>query len=229
MGRKNEATPADPVPGKTETVRTPLEELYAEVGRCTACFGKNEIFVPEPDRVPTGPCAEVLIIGEQPDRELALASGQSGIFHPDTSALKLAEYLEKAGIDPSTFFYTTAVMCLPRDATLRTSRPHGTEVKNCVRHLGRLIALLKPTLIIPLGHTSVQSLQWLYPQWTELRQYILNYDIGKMLRRDDFGVYPLLHTTPRTWSTRSEEAQIRDWKRIPKLLKTIRSTSQASS
>jgi len=201
--------------------RTILDAFLADVRRCTSCYGKSEIFVPELDPLASSR-VDILVIGEQPDRELALASGRMGIQHPDSSAVQLAEYLAAAGLALSDVFYTTSVLCIPRDAELRAGRPSAPEVRNCGRHLQRLITMLDPALLIPLGHTSVQSLQWLYPNWTELRQYILNYDIGKMLRRGSFGVYPLLHTSPRTWATRSREAQTRDWKRIPQLLSTLR-------
>jgi uracil-DNA glycosylase family 4 len=196
-------------------------ELHSQVSLCSACFGKDAIVVPKFGPIPVSP-PQVLILGEQPDREACLASGQNDLDNVgDPSIERLRMFMEKASLDPADVYYTTSVLCFPQDAARRPNRPAVREVKACTVYIQFLLAQLTPKLIIPLGHTAIQSIQWIYKDWRDLRQFILNYDIGNVLERKGISVYPLYHPSTFTLKSRPENRQIRDWQRIPVLLKSM--------
>jgi len=198
-----------------------VEEFHSRVSDCPTCFGPDAIVVPGFREIGTPP-PQILILGEQPDREAALASGKNDLDNvDDPSGERLRMFMEKAPLDPANVYYTTSVLCLPRDATRRPNRPPTSEVKSCTVHVQFMLSLLLPRLVIPLGHTAIQSLQWIFRDWRELRQFILNYDIGNVLERKGMYVYPLYHPSTFTLKSRPENRQIRDWQRIPMILKTM--------
>ena len=83
------------------------------------------------------------------------------------------------------------------------------------------LLLADPHVIVPLGHTPVQALQWIYSDWQEMKTFMLNFDIGKVLRRDGLAVYPLYPTVEGTLKARSAERQARDWMRLPSVLSSV--------
>ena len=201
--------------------RDRMRDFQATVARCATCFGQGGVTVPRfaeigQHRPP------VLILGEQPDREVSLATGRNDLDNVGDPAIeRLRMFLEKAPLGPGDVYYTTSVLCLPRDAAHRPKRPSAREVKACTMHVQFLLGYLSPRLIVPLGHTAIQSIQWIFKDWTELRQFILNYDIGNVLERKGISVYPLYHPSTFTLKSRPENRQIRDWQRIPMLLKSM--------
>ncbi len=197
-----------------ESIRT----LYEDAGDCTRCHRECGIHVPRPDHVPTNGHVRLLIIGEQPDREVAFGTSLSGIHNPGPEMERLRKFLAKGGVDEDEMLYASCVFCLPRDPQARPGRPSLDETKKCTRHLTQLVELVKPQVVIPLGHTAVQAIQWVYRDWKELRQFILNYDVGQVIERNGTVVYPLYHTSCGTVKARSEERQSRDWGRLSGIL-----------
>jgi DNA polymerase len=196
-----------------------IRNLMGEIGNCSLCHSVCGIDVPalEGSALETGD-VRYLIVGEQPDHETFTHTGRNGIENPTPEMERLRGYLAKAGIDRTRVLYTTSVMCLPRDPNRRPGRPTAQESKNCTRHLTKLIELVRPRVIIPLGHTAIQSIQSVYRDWTELRQFILNYDVGKVIERNGVAVYPLYHPSRSAVNARSELRQTRDWQRLPTIL-----------
>ncbi len=195
-----------------------IETFFEEVSRCSLCHQGCGIHVPQPDHLPTSERASILIIGEQPDREVGFGTSRNGIRNPGPEMERLRNYLSKSGIEAKDVLYATCVLCLPRDPQKRQARPSLDEAKNCTRHVTKLIELAKPRVIIPLGHTAVQAMQWVYRDWKELRQFILNYDVGNVIERNGTAVYPLYHTSCSTVKARSEDRQSRDWGRLQGIL-----------
>jgi len=201
-------------------VKNKLQTFYRQVASCRTCYGQKEgTLVPPGAPAPDG--TPVLVLGEQPDREHCLAPASNGSGVPDSGRKAVAEFLAAAGVDPTLVMYATVVQCVPQNEALRPGRPTPTEARNCVRHLKELISLVRPRVIVPLGHTSLQSLQMLYDDWTELRRYILNYDVGNVLERKGLAVYPLYHPSPTTLKARPKIRQVRDWQRIPAILDSL--------
>ncbi len=195
-----------------------IRALYEGVSKCQLCHKECGIHVPRPDQLPASDRVRVLIVGEHPDRDVAFGTGLSGIRNPGPEMERLRKFLTKGGVDEDELLYATCVFCHPLDAQGRPGRPSLSEAKNCSRHLIKLVELVRPQVIIPLGHTAVQAIQWVYRDWKELRQFILNYDVGQVIERNGIVVYPLYHTSCSTVKARSEERQARDWGRLTGIL-----------
>ena len=199
-----------------------LKEFYCGVEKCKLCYGPNAISVPVPPQTDASPGRiKVLLIGEQPHRPTVVASGVVDFGAEDPTVERLKDYLESAGVARDEVMYTTSVMCLPNDPEKRGSRPSLDEAKNCAMNLRELIEFVKPRLIIPMGHTAVHAVQWAFKSWSELRQFILNYDVGRVIERDGVRIYPLYLASSSTLDARPEVRQIRDWKRIPQILNSL--------
>jgi uracil-DNA glycosylase family 4 len=198
-----------------------IRDFHQKVVLCPTCFGRDAITVPAFSDVGANR-PQILLLGEQPDRDVAAATGQNSLENlGDPSIERLRMFIQRAPLDLSDVYYATSVLCLPRDATARPARPAIREVKGCTVHIQRLIGLLTPKLIIPLGHTAIQSIQWIFRDWRELGRFILNYDIGNVLERKGISVYPLYHPSAFTLKSRPENRQIRDWQRVPGILRSM--------
>jgi uracil-DNA glycosylase family 4 len=191
----------------------------ARVRECTLCHGANAIVVPPLD-VPDDPAkVRVLLLGEQPDRKASLARRRTGLWN-DPGLKLLRRYMEQTGMERDAFVYATAVLCVPKDESRRGPRPSTDEARNCAGHLQGILHALRPELVVTLGHTPLLTLQQAYRSWTELRQYILNYDVGRVLSMEWFSVYPLYFPTDATLKARGERRQLQDWQRIPEILES---------
>jgi uracil-DNA glycosylase family 4 len=196
-----------------------LRAFFREVNRCRLCYaGNSDILVPLPDPLPATP--RVLVIGEQPCRASA-TKGRNRMEGSEPGSEHLRSYLERAGVTLSEVLYVTAVLCVPESRELRAGRPTATETKNCSRHLRKLVERTQPKLVVPLGHTGLLALQFAFPEWTELRQFILNYDIGAVLTRGELTVYPLYLPSSSTLNARPEGRQVRDWQKVPHVLESL--------
>ncbi|MGH2569841.1 MAG: uracil-DNA glycosylase family protein [bacterium] len=197
-----------------------IRDFHGKVTQCATCFGLDAITVPKFSDIGPNP-PRILLLGEQPDRDVAGATGENSLENvADPGIERLRMFIQRAPLDLSDVYYATSVLCLPRDGSARPARPAIREVKGCTIHIQHLIGLLAPRLIIPLGHTAIQSIQWIYRDWRELGRFILNYDIGNVLERKGISVYPLYHPSAFTLKSRPESRQIRDWQRVPGILRS---------
>lgn len=195
-------------------MRDGVRALFRTVHRCRQCYADRcGIVVTTPETIPDH--VRMVVIGEQPPRE------GNGAAPSDEEATYLQTYLDRAGVDPATVLFVTAVLCHPELPALRPGRPSATEVRNCSQYLRQLLARVNPKLIVPVGHSGLLALQFALNEWTELRQFILNYDVGAVLTRKDCTVYPLYLPSPSTLKARPEGRQLRDWQKIPQLLESM--------
>jgi len=198
-----------------------IRKFFCGVAKCSKCYGNAEIVVPTPPDTSVRDRTRILIVGEQPHRPTAGKTGLLDYAETDPTVARLTDYLEEAGVAREDVTYVTTVLCFPKDESLRPGRPTFAEAKSCAQHLRRLIDLLEPGLIVPLGHTAVQGMQRTFPEWTELRQFILNYDVGRVIEAPAMVVYPLYLASSSTLEARPESRQRRDWQRIPAILKSL--------
>lgn len=196
-----------------------IRGFFRDVQRCRLCYGVgHDILVPTPAPIPQR--VRILVVGEQPSRAAA-SEGKSTLEGSEPGSEHLRSYLERAGVDLAEVMYVTAVLCVPETPELRPGRPTATETRNCSRHLRALIERAKPQIVVPLGHTGLLAVQFAFREWTELRQFILNYDIGAVLTRGDLTVYPLYFPSASTLKARPDARQLRDWQKIPSVLDSL--------
>ncbi len=94
--------------------------------------------------------ADWMIVGEAPGQ----SEDQQGLPFVGKAGLLLTEMLRAIDLDREQVFITNVVKCRPpgnRD-------PDPIEVKTCEAYLLRQIALLKPKIILALGHVAAQAL-----------------------------------------------------------------------
>jgi uracil-DNA glycosylase family 4 len=201
----------------TESIRKHLHDLR----NCNLCHGANGINVPALDVPGDGSRIRLMLLGEQPNpkAETSRRNRQKPLGLWEDPALELLrKYVARTGLAREEILYATAVLCLPKDKSRRGKRPSTDEARNCGKHVRGLLDVVRPQLVVTLGHTPLLTLQHTYQGWTELRQYILNYDVGTVLDGRDFAVYPLYFPTDATLKARGERRQMQDWMRIPKIL-----------
>ncbi|HMB70534.1 MAG TPA: uracil-DNA glycosylase family protein [bacterium] len=208
-------------------MKNAIQQLCRTVAGCTLCHGEDGIRVPKLAVPGKDQRVRLLLLGEQPDREATLGQKPIGLAH-DNSLQQLRKYVEHAGLSPDEVLYATAVFCVPRDESRRVGRPSTEEARNCARHVRRLLEAVQPQLVVTLGHTALLALQHSHREWTDLRQFILNYDVGAVLEGHDFAIYPLYFPSESTLRARGERRQLLDWKRIPSILEAAERRAAAS-
>ncbi|MGR9013667.1 MAG: uracil-DNA glycosylase [Gammaproteobacteria bacterium] len=124
------------------------ETLKTEVAQCTQCdlcstrtqtvFGSGNIN------------ADWMIVGEAPGQN----EDQQGLPFVGSAGLLLTEMLRAAGLDREQVFITNIVKCRPPD----NREPEPTEIETCKAYLLRQQALIKPKIILALGHVAAQTL-----------------------------------------------------------------------
>ncbi len=125
-----------------------LFSLAEQIRRCTECRLWKSRTLAVPGEGPTD--AKMMFIGEAPgaeeDRQGLPFIGQSGKF--------LTGMLNKIGIDRKTVFITGAVKCHP----LASRIPKKNEWETCKDlWLNQQVEIIKPSLIVLLGSTAIQS------------------------------------------------------------------------
>jgi len=125
-----------------------LFSLAEQIRRCTECSLWKSRTLAVPGEGPSN--AKIMFIGEAPggeeDRQGLPFIGRSGRF--------LTEMLNKIGIDRKNVFITGAVKCHP----LASRIPKKNEWETCKElWLDKQVELLKPSLIVLLGSTAIQS------------------------------------------------------------------------
>ncbi len=125
-----------------------LFSLAEQIRRCTECRLWKSRTLAVPGEGPSD--AKLMFIGEAPgaeeDRQGLPFIGQSGRF--------LIGILNKIGIDRKTVFITGVVKCHP----LASRIPKKNEWETCKDlWLDKQIELIKPSLIVLLGSTAIQS------------------------------------------------------------------------
>ncbi len=125
-----------------------LFSLAEQIRRCTECPLWKSRTLAVPGEGPSD--AQIMFIGEAPggeeDRQGLPFIGRSGRF--------LTEMLNKIGIDRKNVFITGAVKCHP----LASRIPKKNEWETCKElWLDQQIEVLKPSLIVLLGSTAIQS------------------------------------------------------------------------
>ncbi|MDO9424344.1 MAG: uracil-DNA glycosylase [Methylobacter sp.] len=124
------------------------EALQAEVAPCTLC-GLCE------NRTQTvfgsgNKNADWLIVGEAPGQN----EDRQGVPFVGKAGQLLTEILRAIDLDREQVFITNAVKCRPPD----NREPKSTEVETCKAYLLRQQALIKPKIILALGHVAAQAL-----------------------------------------------------------------------
>ncbi|MFI3186355.1 MAG: uracil-DNA glycosylase [Methylococcaceae bacterium] len=135
------------------------ESLQAEVSRCKRCdlCETRKSTVSGAGNIN----AEWLIVGEAP----GLSEDQQGLPFVGKTGLLLTEMLRAINLAREDVFITNVLKCRPPD----NREPKSHEVETCKTYLLREHALLKPKIILALGHVAAQALLNTQEPLVELR------------------------------------------------------------
>ena len=159
--------------------------------------------------------ARVMFIGEAPGRKGADRTRVP--FSGDQSGKNFDRFLASVGLARRDIFITSAALCNPRTATGANRRPTSKELRNCSDFLQRTIELVDPRVIVTLGGVALEALKSI-----ESHQFTLRDDAAKSRDWNGRTLIPIYHPSPQVLITsRDERAQLRDYKVVARILKTV--------
>ncbi|MDO9169145.1 MAG: uracil-DNA glycosylase [Methylobacter sp.] len=124
------------------------EVLQAEVApctRCALCKSRSQTVFGSGNKH-----ADWMIVGEAPGQ----SEDRQGLPFVGTAGQLLTEMLRAIDLDREQVFITNVVKCRPPD----NREPKSIEVETCKAYLLRQHALIKPKIILALGHVAAQAL-----------------------------------------------------------------------
>ncbi len=119
-----------------------LEEEVRSCDDCGLCEGAKNPVVGEGD-----PDSEVVFVGEAPGKR----EDERGRPFVGTAGRLLDRLLEHAGLSREEVYITNVVKCRPPG----NRRPRADEIEACSKHLERLLAIIEPRVIAPMGNTAL--------------------------------------------------------------------------
>lgn len=186
-----------------------LEELAAEIARCTECPLHQGRTHAVPGEGPED--AEIMFIGEAPgfheDQQGRPFVGAAGHF--------LEELLASIDLTRDDVFITNVIKCRPpgnRD-------PLPEEVNACEEYLDRQIELLDPTMVVTLGRFSMARA---FPKARISRVH------GQPRKIDGIVYYPMYHPAAALHRPSLRDTVEEDMRRIPDLLQRAPQMTEAS-
>ena len=189
--------------------------LWAETAACVRCPAMCEraaVLSELNGRIE----AQVMFIGEAPGRKGA--DGTRVPFCGDQSGRNFDRFLQSIGLRRDEIFITSAALCNPQSASGANRRPTSTEIRNCSDFLRRTIELVQPAIIVTLGTVALEALKLIH-----YHEFTLRGDAAKVRSWYGRQLIPLYHPSPQVLITsRSEEAQLNDYKVIARAIRTNR-------
>ena len=158
-------------------------ELVADVAtcrRCGLCEGAKNRVNGEGNLD-----SRVVFVGEAPGRR----EDESGRPFVGSAGKLLDRLLAEAGLSRRSVFISNVVRCRPPG----NRKPKGAEVEACSGHLERLLGIIEPRVIAPMGNSAVEYVFARYG----LGEAVIGGVHGKPLRAeaswDGVTVFPLYH------------------------------------
>jgi DNA polymerase len=184
-----------------------LAEIAKEIAVCRDCaLCENRT-----NTVPGAgnPEAEVMFIGEGPGKSEDLQGkpfvGAAGKF--------LNQMLESIGWQRESVFIANVVKCRPPN----NRDPEPVEVATCYHFLDAQIKIIQPKLICTLGRHSMNRF---------LPGLRISEAHGNPKRRKDGMIFlPLYHPAAALYSPSQKEIHLKDFAKIPKILKKIQTAT----
>jgi len=133
---------------------------------------------------------KVMFIGEAPGRVGADRTRRP--FFGDKSGDNFQKLLDSIGLRREDIFITSAVMCSPRSATDANRRPHRSEIKNCSAYLGRILELIRPSVVATLGGVALEALSLI-----AYHEFRLKTHAGHIQNWNGKTIVPLYHPSPQ--------------------------------
>jgi len=177
--------------------------LVESINRCSLCTrmdGRRKVLSEKNGDINSS----ILFVGEAPGR---IGADRTGIpFYGDAAGQNFERLLYTAGLTRREVFVTNAVLCNPRDEKGNNSSPTRREVRNCSLYLSILLDIIRPDIIVTLGHFALMALDIIESHNIELQR-----DVRRPIKWNEFTVLPMYHPGSRAMVHRSHVDQINDF------------------
>jgi uracil-DNA glycosylase family 4 len=185
-----------------------FEELIMEVESCRACglcVGAKNRVMGEGDLD-----SQVVFVGEAPGRR----EDETGHPFVGSAGKLLDRLLAEANLSRNGVFITNVVRCRPP----RNRRPKREEVEACSGHLERLLEIIKPKVIAPMGNSAIE---YIFERFS-IKKSVIGDAHGKLYRVEapwgNVLVYPLFHPAAAIYNRKLLVELQRDMVGLSKLL-----------
>lgn len=153
--------------------------------------------------------AGIMFVAEAPGPKGADISGIP--LQGDVTGKNFDKLLASTKWTRSDVYITNAVLCCPTNEKGHVRSPKRQEVRNCSSYLARIIELINPKVIVPLGKKALESLKEIESHQLELKR-----DVATYTKWNNRYVYPLYHPSPQVINTgkRTFEQQRLDFRQL---------------
>ena len=186
-----------------------MKRLETEVAACTLCRLHESRLNTVPGEGSLD--SPVVFIGEGPGRK----EDEAGRPFVGSAGKLLTSMLEIVGLKREDVYIANIVKCRPP----KNRRPRSDEVKACTPFLDRQLSLIAPSIIAPMGNSSVSHI---------LKKYRLeNAPIGDIhgspftvnAAWGEVKIFPLYHPAAILYNRSLESEMVKDFKALRKMMK----------
>jgi DNA polymerase len=174
---------------KKEELIEALREEIMGCGRCSLCQGASRKVMGEGNLD-----AAVVLVGEAPGRK----EDELGRPFVGSAGKLLDRMLKDAGLTREGVYITNVVNCRPP----KNRRPKRAEVEACLGHLERLLGIIRPRVVAPMGNSAIE---YFFKKF-DLKQVIIGDAHGKPVRArflwGDAVLLPLYHPAAAIYNRR---------------------------
>ncbi|WP_237562773.1 uracil-DNA glycosylase [Bacillus dakarensis] len=153
--------------------------------------------------------SDIMFVAEAPGPKGADVTGIP--LHGDATGNNFEKLLAATNWDRSDVFVTNAVLCCPTNEQGNVRKPTKQEVHNCHTYLAKIIDLVNPKVVVPLGKKALEALNEI-----ESHELILKKDVATYRKWNNRYIYPLYHPSPQVMNmgTRTFQQQRTDFKQL---------------
>lgn len=211
-------------------ILNPLDQIYLEAQQCQKCttIPIRETYEHYGVKFPVayysqeqgGINAKVVFIMESPGTAKGGAA-QTGNLKSggnyDATARNGAKLWQHAEINPKDCFVTNSILHAGMTHEGKMRSPKVNEIKLCSSFVKRIIDVINPPIVVPVGNAALRSLCFI-----ERHPYLkITECAGNKFKWYNRFAFPLCHWSPKGLINRSMEYQQEDFKKLKELIDQI--------
>jgi len=186
-----------------------MQRLETEVAACTQCRLHESRLNTVPGEGSLN--SPVVFIGEGPGRK----EDEAGRPFVGSAGKLLTSMLEKVGLKREDVYIANIVKCRPP----KNRRPRSDEVEACNQFLDRQLSLIAPSIIAPMGNSSVSHILKKY----KLRKAPIGDIHGSPFTVNaawgEVKIFPLYHPAAVLYNRSLESELVKDFTALRKMIK----------
>lgn len=181
---------------------TLLEKIERDIKTCTKCDLCQTALNAVPGEGNTN--ADIVFIGEAPGAN----EDKTGRPFVGRAGGLLEKLIVKIGYERKDVWIGNIIKHRPP----KNRDPFPTEIRACEPYLSMQLRLIQPKLVVTLGRFAMN---YFHPTGK------ITNDHGKLIKLNDYNVYPVYHPAAALRKKAFAEALAKDFIRIPKILKEL--------